>query len=150
MRTSIFLGLALALPVMVLATATNQALNVNTGLWQVTATNNMGGSQHTISYKKCVTANDLTTNPWANGPDEKCTWTVVTSTSSDLEIQGTSCAAGKNYGMDTSVDVKIHAIDSQDVTASLSGTSTGNGQTMNFSGSYKGKWLSASCPTGTE
>lgn len=82
--------------------------------------------------------------PWVNGPDEKCTWTVVTSTASDLEVKGTSCELGKEYGMSTNVDIKLHAVDTENVKASMQGTSTGNGQTVNLSGAFTVKWMSSS------
>ncbi len=150
MRTSIFLGVVLVSATILFSANTYQPLKVKTGLWQVTTSNNLMGSQHTSSYKTCVTAKDLNTNPWANGADDKCDWSVVTSTASDMEVQGSSCAAGKNYGMETNVDIKFHAVDSENVKASLQGTSTGNGQTMNFSGTYAGKWISSDCPNGAD
>jgi hypothetical protein len=95
-------------------------------------------------------AKDLNSNPWVNGPDEKFTWTVVTSTGSDLEIKGTSCELGKEEGMSTNVDLKLHAVDSENVKASMQGTSTGNGQTVNVSGVFTGKWMGSSCPANTD
>lgn len=127
-----------------------QPLNVKPGLWHVTGSNQFMGNPMKTDYKKCITAKDLNTNPFTNGPDEKCNWTVVTSTGTDMEVKGTGCEAGKEYGMTTSVDLKLHAADNENVTGSLQGTSTGNGQTVNLSGNYTGKWLSASCPAGSE
>jgi Protein of unknown function (DUF3617) len=120
-------------------------LNVKPGLWHVTGTKQFMGNTVKTDYKTCVTAKDLNGNPWVNGPDEKCTWTMVTSTGSDTEIKGTSCELGKEAGMDTSVDLKLHAVDSENVKASMQGTSTGNGQTMNLDGTFTGKWMSARC-----
>ena len=127
-----------------------QPLNVKPGLWHVTGTNQFMGTPTKADYKKCITAKDLNTNPWVNGPEEKCTWTVVTSTGSDMEIKGTSCELGKEYGMDTNVDLKLHAVDSENVKASMQGTSTGNGQTMNVSGTFTGKWMGSSCSANTD
>jgi Protein of unknown function (DUF3617) len=123
-----------------------QPLNVKPGLWHVTGTNQFMGNTTKTDYKNCITAKDLNSNPWVNGPDEKCTWTVVTSTGSDIEIKGTSCELGKEYGMSTNVDVKLHAVDSENVKASMQGTATGNSQTVNVSGTFTGKWMSSSCP----
>ncbi len=108
-----------------------------------------GGTPQAINYEKCVTAEDLNTNPFVNGPDEKCTWTVVSSTSSQMEIRGASCEAGRNQGMETDVSVKVYALDSEHVRASVQGTSAGNGHTVNINNTYTGKWISASCPAGT-
>jgi uncharacterized protein DUF3617 len=123
---------------------------VKPGLWHVTGTNQFMGNPMKTDYKKCITAKDLNSNPWVNGPDEKCTWTVVTSTGSDIEIKGTSCELGKEYGMNTNVDLKLHAVDSENVKASMQGSSTGNGQTTNLSGSFTGKWMGSSYPAKTD
>lgn len=150
MRSKFLLGAMILAATFLFAGSDFQPLNVKPGLWQVTANNNLTGTPHTVSYKKCVTAKDLNSNPWANGPDEKCVWTVVKSTASDMEVHGAACEAGKEYGLDTNVDLKIHAVDSGNVKASMEGTSKGNGQNMNFSGTYTGKWVGASCPAGTD
>ncbi len=108
------------------------------------------GTPQTSSYKKCVTKEELESNAW-NKPEEKCDWTVVTSTGSDMEVKTTACTAGKNQGMmQTNVDLKIHVVDSENVQATMQLTSNGNnGTTMVGSGTYTGKWLGASCPAGT-
>ena len=105
-----------------------------------------GGSTTPTNYKKCVTAKDLNTDPWGNGPDEHCTWTVLNSTGSDMEVRGSSCSAGRDEGMKTDLNVKLHVVNSENVSASMQGTSTGNGQTVNVSGTFTGKWIGASCP----
>ncbi|MGA3056018.1 MAG: DUF3617 domain-containing protein [Candidatus Korobacteraceae bacterium] len=152
------------------------ALNVKAGLWQVTITTTMSGqlppnlqarldqmtpeqrarieaqfgaTPHTRTFKKCVKQEDLARDPFS-GRDEKCRWTLVNSNSSEMEMRGTSCEAGKNQGMETDVDMKIHALDSENVKASVKGTATGNGQTMTVSGSYTGKWLGSACPADAE
>lgn len=137
-----------SLPV-VFAADNYQPMNVKTGLWDVTHTNNLGGSQHANSYKTCVTAKDLESNPWGKGPEEKCDWTVIKSTSSDMEVHGTSCEAGREFGMQTEVNLKIHVLDPANVKATMQGKSTGNGQTVPFSGTFIGKWVSSNCPAGT-
>jgi hypothetical protein len=112
--------------------------------------NKFGGTPQTTTYKKCVTTKDLNTNPWSNGSDEKCTWTVKNSTSTDMEVQGSSCAAGKDQGMKTDVDVKLHVVDPENVKGSMQGTSTGNGHTVNINGTYTGKWIGATCSAADE
>ena len=104
-----------------------------------------GGTPTTTTYKKCITPKDLNTNPFANGPDEKCAWTVVSSTGSDQEARGTSCALGKNYGMNSDVYVRAHASDSENVKGTMQITATGDGKTMNINGTYSGKWIGADC-----
>lgn len=137
----------------------NVPLNVKTGLWQITETVTWSGlppqmaatmKPQTRTYKSCVTAKDLNGNPWADGSGDKCTWAVLNSTGSDMEVQGTSCDLGRNYGMKTDVHGKIHVLDSEDGTGSMAVTLSGNGQTMNGNASYTGKWIGASCPAGTK
>jgi Protein of unknown function (DUF3617) len=140
------IALATLLAATILFAGNNQPLNVKPGLWHVTGTNQFMGNSMKTDYKKCITAKDLNSNPWANGSDEKCTWTVVTSTASDMEVKGAACELGKEYGMNTDVDLKLHAVDSENVKASMQGTSTGNGRTVNVNGTFNGKWMSASCP----
>ena len=108
-----------------------------------------GGTPTNTNYKKCVTKEELENNAFSK-PEEKCNWTVVTSTGTDMEVKTASCAAGKNVGMmQTDVDLKIHVVDSENVQATMELTSTGNGNTMKGNGTYTGKWLGATCPEGT-
>jgi Protein of unknown function (DUF3617) len=148
MRNKILLA-TLFTATLLFAANTYQPLNVKPGLWHVTGTNQFMGNPVKTDYKKCITAKDLNSNPWTNGPDEKCDWTVVAATGSDIEVKGTSCEAGKEYGMTTNVDLKLHAVDTENVKASLQGTSTGNGQTMNLTGSFTGKWMGSTCSSDT-
>lgn len=143
---------------------TDTPLNVKPGLWQVEMTFTysglppevqanldritpeqraklgMGGTK---TYKSCVTEKQRNT-PWVQG-DENCKWTVLNSTSSDLNVRGTACQAGRNEGLSTEVEVKIHAIDSEHVRATLHGTGIGNGIHATVNGSYSGKWMGANC-----
>ena len=109
-----------------------------------------GGTPITSSYKKCVTKEELENNAFSK-PEEKCNWTVVTSTGSDMEVKTASCTAGKNVGLvQTDVDLKFHVVDPENVQATMQLTSTGeDGTTMKGSGTYTGKWLGATCPEGT-
>ena len=63
-----------------------------------------------------------------------------------MEIRGTSCEAGRNQGMETGLNIKVQALDSENVKASVQGSSTGNGHTVNITGTITGKWIGASCP----
>lgn len=148
-----------------LAAVTQQPLNVKTGLWQVEYTLNYsdlspqlqamldrltpeqraamgyGGKR---AYKHCVTEKQLNT-PWTQG-DVNCDWTILKSTSSELNVHGTSCRMGKNEGLNTEVEYKIHAIDSEHVQATMHGTGTGNGISATLDGTYDGKWIGGTCP----
>ena len=104
-----------------------------------------GGTPQTINYKTCVTKDDLDKGAFTR-PDEKCSWTVVNSSRTDLEVRGSACEAGKSEGMKTDVTMKIHVIDSENVKGAVQGSATGNGNTLNIDNTYTGKWVSATCP----
>jgi hypothetical protein len=141
-----------------LATAAGDVrpLNVKTGLWQMTEVVNWTGlppqyaaamkNGQPRSYKSCVKEKDLSSNPWANGARDKCVWTVLKSTGSDMEVQGKSCDMGKEFGMTADVHGSIHVSDPENGTGEFSIVMTGNGQTMNGHANYTGKWVAASCP----
>jgi hypothetical protein len=142
--------------VVLAATAQLQPLNAKTGLWQLTKAIKwtdlppqlaamMKAAPQTTTYNSCVTTKDLNTNPWANGSGDNCVWTVVNSTSSDMELQASGCSFGN--GMTADAHGHIHIQDSENGTGSMMLTVTGNGQTMHGVATYTGKWVSASCPT---
>jgi hypothetical protein len=144
------------IPIVVVAAGPLQPLDVKTGLWQMTKTVTwtdlppqmaaMMRAPQTTSYNSCVTAKDLNSNPWANGSGDNCTWTVLTSTSTDMEVRGTGCEFGRNSRMTAEVQGTIHILNSESGTGSMTVTLSGNGQTMHGQASYTGKWVSASCP----
>jgi hypothetical protein len=134
-----------------------QPLNVKTGLWQMTKTiawtglppqmaAMMKSAPKTTQYNSCVTTAGLRSNPWADGSGDNCTWNVVRSTSTDMEVTGTGCQLGANNGMSAQVHGQIHILDSTDGTGSMTVTLSGSGQTATGQASYTGKWISASCP----
>jgi hypothetical protein len=104
-----------------------------------------GGTPKTSTYKKCLTKEDLNKNPFSD-PDQKCTWTILTSTGSEVEAQGSSCAAANDNGMTTNIHLKVQAVDSENVKGDGQMTITGNGRTMNTDFTLASKWISASCP----
>jgi hypothetical protein len=130
-------------------------LNAKTGLWQMTETINWTGlppqyaaamrNGQSKNYTSCVKTKDLSSNPWAGGSRENCVWTVLKSTGTDMEVQGTSCDMGKEFGMTSEVHGTIHVSDSEDGSGSFVITLTGNGQSMHGRAAYTGKWTSASC-----
>lgn len=131
-----------------------QPLNAKTGLWKMTETINWTGlppeyaagmrSGQAKNYSKCVNTKDLSSNPWAPSK-ENCVWKVLKSTGTDMELQGTSCDMGKEWGMTSEVHGTIHVSDPEDGTGSFTVTLTGNGQTITGHAAYTGKWTSASC-----
>jgi len=137
--------------------ATFHPLNVKTGLWQLTVTTTWTGlppplnaqmaNTRTHSYQTCVRPRDLSTNPWSEGSGQNCKWTVVRSTDTDMEVRGTSCDIGNEYGMSSEIHGRIHVLDSENGTGSFDITMTGNGQTVTGHAAYTGKWVGASCHT---
>ncbi len=132
-------------------------MNVKTGLWELTKAVTwtdvppqmapmMRATPPTMTYKSCVTTQDLNSKPWADGSGDKCTWTVLTSTGSDMEVKGSGCEFGGNSGMFAEVHGRIHVLDSENGVGSMALTLTANGQTMHGLAKYTGKWLGASCP----
>lgn len=127
-----------------------QPLNVKTGLWQVTENTNAKGLppamaaavNHSITYKTCVTPEKLKENPFTG---HKCNWTMIRSSSSDMEAKGTACDAGKNQGMSTDVHYKLHAVNPGYVTGTGDWTSSGGGQNMSGTVNGSGHWVSSSC-----
>jgi len=165
MRKVIFATSCLAVSVVMLFAADEQQpLNVKTGSWQVEYIVKYGGltpqyqammDQLTEQQKSamglptaktlkiCVKQKDLN-KPWSG--DNDCRWTVVKSTGSELDAHGTSCRNGSKGSSDLNMDIQIHAIDSENVHATLRGTATiQGGNQMTLDGSYVGKWLSSTC-----
>ena len=139
-----------------------QPLNVKTGLWQMTQTVTWTGlppqlaalpqlaavlqNGKPVSYRSCVKSTDLITNPWSDGSGNHCRWTVLNSSASDMEVKGTSCDLGNNFGMTAEITGTIHVVDPENGTGSMRITLSGNGQTLNGQASYTGKWIAARCP----
>lgn len=101
-------------------------------------------TNRTVVTKGCLTAEDLTKNPF-HGRDQSekeiCANRVLNSTSSDLELQ-MSCTgqAQMNY------DVKIHAVDPEHTVGDGEGSLTVGGRTMKSSVHMDMKWLGPTCP----
>jgi hypothetical protein len=140
--------------VTVAVSATLEPLQVKTGLWQMTETVTWTGlppelqaamaSGRSHNYQSCVKTEDLRSNPWAEGSSARCKWTVLNSTGTDMEVQGTACDLGN--GMSADVHGKIHVIDAQNGNGSFDITMMQNGQTMMGHASYSGKWIGSTCP----
>lgn len=139
----------------------NTPLNAALGLWQITQTVNWTGlppqtaammnqMSPTVTYKSCVKKKDLSTNPWAEGSHEKCTWTALSSTGTDMDVQATSCKFGDNDKYPTTADLHGHITmsDSEHGTGKFDVTMNAMGQTMHGTATYTGTWVGATCPAG--
>lgn len=155
MKTSVAVGTALLAGYVASAvTQSVQPLEASTGLWQMSETVTWTGlppamaammaSGKTHSYTSCVKPEDLRSNPWQEGSQEKCTWTVLTSTATDMDVKGTGCSVGVQ-GMTLDVRGRIHLSDPKNGTASFDISMAANGQGAQGHASYTGKWLSAAC-----
>jgi Protein of unknown function (DUF3617) len=138
-----------------------QPLRASTGLWEMTETVTWTGlppnlppelatimamaNGRTHNYTTCVKTEDLRSNPWTQGSDEKCTWMVLSSTATDMDVKGVGCDIGME-GMTAEVHGKIHLVDAKDGTGSFEVSLSGNGQTLTGHSSFTGKWVSATCP----
>lgn len=165
MRKAILAVSCLATAVALSADVTEVPLGVKPGLWQVERTLKYSGLPPNVqamydrltpeqrasmgydtahTFKTCVTEKQLHT-AWTQG-NMNCSWAVLKSTSSELDVRGTSCRAGKDQGLTSNVDVKIHTLDSEHVQGNIHGTAIGNGVNATFDGNYVGKRIGATCP----
>jgi hypothetical protein len=167
-----FLAAAICLSATVTASAQLQPLNVKAGQWEVTSVSainatlppelqammsrlppaqqealrsRFGGTPQTIKYKSCITQEDLAKGPYKD-PNQKCTWTVLTSTSSDMQLRATACRGPDQREMLGEIDVNIHVVNSENTTGSSQVNITGNnGTKMATNATFTGKWLGATC-----
>jgi len=154
MRKTIAVALVCLAASLATAAGDIHPLNAKTGLWQMTETITWTGlppqyaammrNARPINYHSCVKEKDLSSNPWADGSGEKCKWTALKSSSSDMEVEGKSCQMG-NLGT-ADVHGTIHLSDSENGTGMFSIVLNANGQVMNGHATYVGKWVSATCP----
>jgi hypothetical protein len=159
MRKMILFGAVVMCATALLAANDFTPLKAKTGLWQMTETVKWTGlppqfaallkDGQPVTYKSCVKPKDLSTNPWSDGSRDKCHWTAVNSTGTDMEVQGSACDLGKDYNMTAKVHGKIHVFpDSEHGTGTFDVTLTGNGMMATGHASYTGKWIGATCPAG--
>ncbi len=146
MRNILFVGVVCLLAsAAVVAAGKYQPLNVKTGTWLVTENlTSTGMPPRTITYKSCVTTEELNSNPF-NDPEAKCRWTVLNSTGSDMEIRGNSCVMDSKLGAKADVHLKLHVVDSEHVKGSGDWTMNMNGQDLTGNATGSGKWISATC-----
>lgn len=177
MLARILLGVAFLLPFVMQSGSSITPLNVKVGLWETTMTMNMSGMpaipdsvlvqippeqrakmQQMIderngkptTTKSCLTKEKLqNTNPFQKAP-QGCTYTVVSSSGSKMDVK-IECVRN---GMNVTGNVAVTASDSENVkgtvhmnTASSSGTPSNGapGAGMKMDSTFTSKWLGASC-----
>jgi Protein of unknown function (DUF3617) len=97
------------------------------------------GTPRTRTSKTCLTKERLEKDPFNDR--KSCTDTVLTSTSSKMEIE--EVCEEENAKFDSKV--RIEATDSENVKGWVQSTVTGSGKTMNVNGTFTSKWLGAAC-----
>ncbi len=173
MFARILLGLVVLFPFAVQSDSTIQPLNVKLGLWQTTASMTMSGlppipdsalaqmspdqrakmeemmkkmsGQQTTS-KSCVTKDKLEKSEGFRNAPKSCTYTIVSSTSSKLEMK-MECTQN---GQKMTGNLRVEAVDSENVKGTMqmntSGSNTAGGNNaMNVNSTFTGKWFGAAC-----
>lgn len=102
------------------------------------------GDTHTMTDKNCLTAKDLTTDPFEQkDPDGRvqCHGTLLSSSASDIVLrENCSGEATMTYTM------KIHASDPEHTTGTGQGSTTMGGKTMTSDVKFSSTWIGATCP----
>jgi Protein of unknown function (DUF3617) len=104
-----------------------------------------GGTPQTRTYRSCVRKEGLDKYPFSD-PDKKCTYNVLTSTGSKMDVRGT-CMPGSE-GAKIDFNYRLEALDPEHAKGTGQAAITSGGQTMNGIYSGTGKWIGASCPAG--
>lgn len=171
MLARILLGLLVVFPFVLQSDTTVTSLNVKLGLWQTTVATNMSGlpaipdsalaqlspdqrakiqaamkqvSGQPMTTKSCMTKEKLDKSEGFRNAPKSCTYTVVSSTSSKLEMKLT-CAQN---GMTITGNVHVEAVDGENVKGSIQMNTSGNsgeGNGMNMNSTFASKWLGAAC-----
>lgn len=144
-KTILLLGILLP-ATLLLAQSDVKPLDVKTGQWQVTMTMTLNGmgTPRTNTYKSCVKKEELGKYPFTD-PDKRCSYKVVSSTGKTMEAHGT-CQPGSEGGK-VDFDLRLDALDSENVKGTGQMTMNFNGQTMSGKYTATSKWLSATCST---
>jgi Protein of unknown function (DUF3617) len=145
MRKMILLVAVLVSATILLADSNVQPLNVKPGLWEVTMKMTISGSRapQTRVYKSCLKKEDLNKYPFVD-PDNKCAYTVLSSTGSTMEATGT-CAPGSE-GAKIDFRLRLDALDTENVKGTGQMTMSMGGGSMNGNYAATAKWLGGSCP----
>ncbi|MFY9531846.1 MAG: DUF3617 family protein [Candidatus Acidiferrales bacterium] len=93
------------------------------------------------TYKSCITKEKINDQHVFDEGRKSCIRTVVTSTSSELEMHMECMDAGtKRRGT-----FRIEAINSENVKGSVQMVSSSNDRTMNINSNFTAKWISPDC-----
>jgi hypothetical protein len=171
MFARILLGLLVLFPLAMRSDSTVTPLNVKPGLWEVSVTMTglpampaipdsvlaqmppdqrakieamMKGQANTM--KTCVTKDKLEKSEAFRNAPKSCTYTIVSSTSSKLEMK-TECTQN---GVKMTGNFVVEAVDSENVKGSMrmnasGGNPSGGNNAMNMNSTFTEKWLGADC-----
>lgn len=167
----ILLGFLVLFPFTIQSDSTMQPLNVKPGLWEVSVTMTglpampaipdsvlaqmppdqrakleamMKGQANTM--KTCVTKDKIEKSEAFRNAPKSCTYTIVSSTSSKLEMK-TECTQN---GVKMTGDFVVEAVDPENVKGSMrmnasGGNTSGGNNAMNMNTTFTEKWLGADC-----
>jgi hypothetical protein len=170
MRTIVIVLLLAASPA-VWAANKVQPLNVRVGLWEVTTTvasngqmpipadllakltaeqrarmdermkANSSGKTRTTTHKNCLTQEKLDRGETFSEERKTCTETLVTSTSSTVEVR----IVCESQGVKSNGTLHIDALNPENVKGSMHMLTSGDDHSMNTSSTFTGKWIASSC-----
>jgi len=99
------------------------------------------GAPRTTTRKSCMTKEKMDKGAMFGEDRPNCTRTVVTSTSSKVEVH-MQC---KEHDTTSNVTLKVEALSSENVKGSMQADASGSGHTMNINSNFTGKWVGAAC-----
>jgi hypothetical protein len=171
MRTTILLGLIFTVANPIWAADKAQPLNVKVGLWEVTTTAthsgemplpadllakltpeqrakmeqrmkaNSSGSTKSTTRKSCMTKEKLDKGSAFDEDKQNCTRTIVTSSSSKLDMRVQCDEDGvKNDGT-----FLVEALSSESVKGTVHLTARGGDHTFNMASTFTAKWIGPVC-----
>jgi hypothetical protein len=172
MKPTFFLGIVILFCSSSFSADTIHPLDVKLGLWEVTTVSKMSGMpaippevlakmtpQQRAAFeqamgtgpnagkpavrKHCLTKEKLDKQNMFSDDSKSCTHTVVTSTSSKLELR-LECSekGGKSTGT-----FRVEAINSEMVKGSAQMVANSEGKNMNIDSNFTSRWISADCGT---
>jgi len=174
MKTVLFLAIAFLYPLASWAADDFKPLDVKTGLWESTVTNQMSGQlpipaealarltpeqrtrieeamkarasqgAKTTTNKSCITKDQLN-KPMTFDQDKKNNCKSTLVRSSSSE-QDIRMECSEN-NMQANAAVHIQTVNSENVKGTVQVTATGGGNTMNSQSSFSAKWVSSDCGT---
>jgi len=170
-RTTLFVALTFTSFVGLWAQDKIQPMDVKPGLWQVTMTTTMAGQvpadllqkltpeqrakfeermaarsgepNKPMTYKSCITQEQINKGYSFAEDRHSCTSTVVSSSRSKEDVR-LECSEN---GMKLNGTVHLERIDSEDVKAQLESVGTDGERTIHSNATLAGKWLGSDCGT---